>query len=350
MRPPVRPAPPIQVDPDVARAALAGRRIGPHLALGPGLQRAVDRARVVGATAIQVFADNPTAWRRREEPRGGLDAFRAALSAADIGPLAIHAPYLINLATPDDALRARSIEVIVHELVMGRHFGARYLNVHVGSHRRTDVEAGLARVGESLARALDAVSGESDLPLLVLENSAGQGDSVGVTVAELAEILRAAAAAGCDPARVGLCLDTAHLFGAGYAIDDPGAIDALLAELDASAGPDRLAMLHLNDARHARGSRLDRHEHLAAGGIGRAGMRHLLTHPRLAGVPAYLETPDMDEGWDAVNMDRVRRLIADDPIDLAGELIDLPGELIELAHDPIDQAQQPRPVAGPSAT
>lgn len=169
-------------------------------------------------------------------------------------------------------------------------------------------------------------------------------------MAELAEILRAAAAAGCDPARVGLCLDTAHLFGAGYAIDDPGAIDALLAELDASAGPDRLAMLHLNDARHARGSRLDRHEHLAAGGIGRAGMRHLLTHPRLAGVPAYLETPDMDEGWDAVNMDRVRRLIADDPIDLAGELIDLPGELIELAHDPIDQAQQPRPVAGPSAT
>jgi deoxyribonuclease IV len=319
------PAPLVEVDPDAARAALGGRRIGPHLALGAGLQRAAARARAIGASAIQVFGDNPTAWRRRDAPRHGLDAFRTALAAADIGPLAVHAPYLVNLATPDDALRARSVEVIVSELLMARHFGAAFLNVHIGSHRGSSVAEGIARVGESLRRVLDAVVGEPDLPLLVLENAAGQGDSVGVTVDELADILAAAEAAGCDPSRLGICLDTAHLWGGGYGLDDPGAIDQLLGELDIAIGPTRLAMLHLNDARPARGSRQDRHEHLGTGRIGCAGMRHLLTHPRLAHVPAYLETPDMESGWDAVNMDRVRRLIAGEPLEGEGLGREVPG-------------------------
>jgi deoxyribonuclease-4 len=150
---------------------------------------------------------------------------------------------------------------------------------------------------------------------LVLEDSAGQGDSIGVTVDELGAIVTAAQAAGADLERLGVCLDTAHLWGAGYALDDPAAIDRLLVELDASLGPQRLVMLHLNDARPPCGSRQDRHAHLGAGRIGLDGLRHLLQHPRLAHVPAYLETPDMGAGWDAVNMDRVRRLMSDDPID-----------------------------------
>jgi deoxyribonuclease-4 len=308
-------APLIDIEPDAARAALGGRRIGPHMALGPGLQRALDRARTIGASTIQVFTDNPSAWRRRSEPRDGVEAFRAGLESADIGPLAVHAPYLVNLATPDDELRARSVEVIVSELLMARRFGAAYLNVHIGSHRRSSIDAGVARVGECLGRALEAVANEPDLPIIVLENSAGQGDSIGVTAGELGAIAAAADAAGCDPARVAICLDTAHLWGAGHALDDPAAVDRLLVELDATIGLDRLAMIHLNDARPARGSRMDRHEHLGDGGIGWAGMRYLLRDPRLASLPTYLETPDMDEGWDAVNMHRVRQLIADAPVD-----------------------------------
>jgi deoxyribonuclease IV len=302
-------APPVPIDPEEARAALGGRAIGPHLALAAGLPRALERVRAIGAGAIQVFADDPTAWRRKPEPPPGIDAFRQALLDLGVGPVAIHASYLVNLATPDAEVQARSIEVMIAELRMGEQYGARFVNVHIGSHRGTGLEAGLDRAGETIARILDAVPPGADVPLLVLEDSAGQGDSVGVTMAEIGAILAAAARSGADPGRVAVCLDTAHLWSAGYALDDPAGVDALVAEVSGQVGLDRLAMLHLNDSRVKRGSRVDRHEHLGAGGVGSVGLRALLTHPGLSHVPAYLETPGMDTGWDAVNMDRVRRLL-----------------------------------------
>ena len=308
------PAPLVAIDPEEARAALGGRAIGPHVALAHGLNRALERIRVVGAGAIQVFADNPTAWRRKAEPPPGIDAFRAALADARVGPLAIHAPYLVNLASPDPVVQERSVEVMTTELLMGARYGARYVNVHIGSHKGTGLEPGLERAGELVARILDAVPPGPDVPMLVLEDSAGQGDSVGVTMTELGTILRSAARHGADPARAGICLDTAHVWGAGYGVDTEDGVEALVAELAAEVGTDRLAMLHLNDSRAARGSRADRHEHLGGGSIGAAGMAALLTHPALAAVPAYLETPGMDTGWDAVNMDRVRRLLVGRPL------------------------------------
>ncbi|MFN8622020.1 MAG: deoxyribonuclease IV [Chloroflexota bacterium] len=303
-------APPVDIDPEEARAGLGGRPIGPHVALGAGLPRAMERIRLVGASAVQVFADNPTAWRRKPEPPPDIDAFRRGLDDAGVGPLAIHAPYLVNLASPDPVVLERSMEVMHAELTMGARYGARFVNVHIGSHKGEGLARGLDRAGETVARILDAVPPGPDVPLLVLEDSAGQGDSVGVTMAELGTILRAAAAHGADPSRVGVCLDTAHLWGAGYAIDSAAGVDALVAELAAEVGLERLAMVHLNDSRAGRGSRADRHEHVGGGSIGAAGMAALLSHPALARVPAYLETPGMDTGWDAVNMDRVRRLLA----------------------------------------
>ena len=294
-------APPVRIDPEEARAALGGRAIGPHVALAHGLPRAMERVRIVGARAVQVFADNPAAWRRKAEPPPGIDVFRQALADTGVGPLAIHAPYLVNLASPDPELIARSMDVMVAELHMGERYGARCVNVHIGSHRCAVLDAGLDRAGETVARILDAVPPGPEVPMLVLEDSAGQGDSVGVTMAELGAILRSAARHGADPARVGVCLDTAI-------------------EFEREVGLERLAMLHLNDSRAARGSRADRHEHIGGGTIGPVGMAALLAHPALARVPAYLETPGMDTGWDAVNMDRVRRL-------LHGELLpDLPPE------------------------
>ncbi|MDQ3491742.1 MAG: deoxyribonuclease IV [Chloroflexota bacterium] len=291
-------------------AALGGRRIGPHLSLSGGLLKAAERAREIGATTVQVFADNPTSWRRRLEPPVGIDRFRTRLAELDIGPLAIHASYLVNLCGSDEEFRRRSIETLIAEMRMAVHYGARFVNVHIGSHKGLGRDEGIARLAAGLVEVERAIGRSADLPLLVLENSAGMGDGVGSRLEDLVDILEAAAAAGLEPERIGYCLDTAHLWGAGYELDDPDGLDRLLMRFDAQLGPGYLTMLHLNDSRATRGSQRDRHEHIGAGLIGEQGMAGLLTHPRLAGVPTFLETPGMDLGYDRVNMDRVRRLIA----------------------------------------
>ena len=295
-------------------AALGGRRVGAHLPLGDGLLKAADRAREIGATTLQVFADNPTAWRRRSEPPKSLDAFRARLAEHGIAPLAVHGAYLINLAGPEEDFWTRSIGVLAAELRMGAMFGAAGVNVHIGSHRGSGFEAGRRRLAEGLRRVFAAVPAEPGAPIVTLENSAGGGDGMGATLPELEAILEAAAASGADTARIGFCLDTAHLWGAGHEISRPEVLDALLDDFDRRLGPERLTMIHLNDSKAALGSHLDRHQHVGAGGIGEAGMGHLLRHPRLAAVPFVLETPGMDEGYDALNMDRVRRLVAGRPL------------------------------------
>lgn len=301
-----------------------GRRLGAHLPLGQGMVRAAERAHEIGATALQVFGDNPTAWRRRPDPPKEAEAFRARVAELGIGPVAIHAAYLVNLAGSDDELYERSVEVLTHELRMAPAFGARFVNVHIGSHRGSGPAAGVARVADGVARALGEAGDGVDAAVLVLENSAGGGSGLGATVDGIGDVLDAIDARGVPGERVALCLDTAHLWGAGYAIGDRAGVDALLDVVDARIGLGRLALVHLNDSRAGRGSRSDRHEHLGAGRIGRQGLAHLLTHPRLAHVAYVLETPGMDEGYDAVNMARARALAEGRPLE------PLPPEALEL--------------------
>ncbi|CAN5449139.1 deoxyribonuclease IV [soil metagenome] len=283
------------------------RRVGPHLPLGAGLLKAAERAREVGAGAVQIFSDNPTAWRRKPEPPADVAAFRERLRELDIGPLAVHGPYLINLCGPDQELWDRSVATVVAELHMGAAYGASFVNIHIGSHKQSGFEAGLDRLARGLAAALEQVPPAPGVPLLVLENSAG-GAGMGGTMEELAGILELAQGAGVPLDRLGFCLDTAHLWAAGHEISRPEVLDRLLDRFDALIGPERLAMMHLNDAGTALASTVDRHEHIGAGAIGPIGMAHVLRHPRLRSVPAYLETPGMDMGYDGINMERVRRL------------------------------------------
>jgi deoxyribonuclease-4 len=290
-----------------------GRRVGPHLPVGMGLLRLADRAAEIGATALQIFSDNPTAWRRRQAPPPELPAFRERLARLDIGPLAIHAAYLVNLAGPDEALFEKSVGIMRHELVQAPAYGARFVNVHAGSHRGSGRETGVARLADGLVRAAAGAPDGSDAPLLVVENSSGGGDAIGVTIEDLAAIADAAAARGLDR-RLAFCLDTAHLWGAGYDISTTEEVDRLLAEFDRLIGLRRLAMIHFNDTHSGLGSRHDRHAHLGEGHIGSAGMAHLLRHPALAGVAFYLETPHMEHGYDAVNMARVYDLAAGRPL------------------------------------
>ena len=262
---------------------------------------------------MQVFVDNPTAWKRRSAPPKGLEAFRERLVELDVRPVAVHASYLVNLAGPDPAFRASSIEVLASDMAAATGYGARIVNVHTGSHRDTSVEAGIERIASAVAEVLrrspgnDAGDGE---PVLTLENAAGGGFSVGASIGELARIAERAAARGVAERRLGFCVDVAHAWGAGVAMDDPDEIDRWLDAFDRELGLDRLVMVHLNDSRSERGSRTDRHEHVGAGQIGARGLAHLLARPSLRGVPFVLETPGMDEGYDGINLDRCRMLLA----------------------------------------
>jgi deoxyribonuclease-4 len=258
-----------------------------------------------------VFVDNPTAWKRRTAPPRGLDAFRERLAELDVRPVAVHASYLVNLAGPDPAFRASSIEVLASDMAAAAGYGARIVNVHTGSHRDTSVEAGVERIASAV---LEVLRRSDDGPVLTLENSAGGGSSVGATIEELVRIAERAAALGVAERRLGFCLDVAHAWGAGVAMDDPDAIDAWLAAFDRDLGSDRLVMIHFNDSRSERGSRTDRHEHVGAGLIGARGLAHLLRHPRLREIPFVLETPGMDEGYDQINLERCRMLVAGEPL------------------------------------
>jgi deoxyribonuclease-4 len=289
-----------------------GRRAGAHLPVGSGLLHLAQRTWEIGASCVQIFSDNPTAWQRRQSPPPDAEAFRQRLAELDVAPVAIHASYLINLAGPNDDLWALSIGLLRHELEHSDEYGARFVNLHIGSHRGTGVGAGIARLTEGLRRATDGLD-QGGGPLIVLENSSGGGASIGAGIEEMAAVLDGAAARGLDRL-VGFCLDVAHLWGAGYDVADPDTVDATLAEFDRLIGLSRLAMIHINDSHSLLGSRHDRHAHIGEGMIGRRGLTRFLTHPGLAHAAFYLETPETDRGYDAVNVARLEDLVAGRPL------------------------------------
>ena len=273
-----------------------------HLGVGLGLLKAARRARQIGATALQIFSDNPTAWRRRPEPPPEAATFVEYAARIGISPIAIHASYLINLAASSEPFASQSRAGLIHELQRAPAYGARYVNTHIGSHRGAGHATGIARIAANVDAILDETPPEA---ILVLENSAGGGDTMGASVEELAEI---SAAVTRSHERLAFCLDTAHLWGAGYDIADPEAAAAVVDRFIELLGVERLALVHLNDSRSERGSRTDRHEHLGAGRIGPEGLGALLRDPRLGATTFIMETPGEDVGYDAVNMRRALML------------------------------------------
>jgi deoxyribonuclease-4 len=298
---------------------LGARQIGPHLPLAAGLLKAADRAHAIGATAVQIWTDNPTAWRRRTDQPKALAEFRDRLRAGGVKSISVHAPYLINLCGADEVFWQRSVETVVNELRVARRYGADFVVMHIGSHRGMGREQGISRLVAGLGVVLERLASDDDSdaptsvrPRLLLENSSGTGDGIGAPLEDLADIFDAAATAGLATERLGICLDTAHLWGAGYDLSGQAGVDEVVTRIDDLVGREHVRAIHLNDSRTVLGSHLDRHEHIAAGELGADGMRELLTHPWLATLPTFLETPGMDTGYDAVNLDRVRMLIDGD--------------------------------------
>ena len=274
-------------------------RVGMHLGVAAGLMPAARRARQIGCTALQIFSDNPTAWRRRPEPPINAPDFVSYLSREAIGPIAIHASYLINLAGRAEPFASQSREGLIYEMQRAPAYGATLVITHIGSHRGEGDAAGIGRIAETIATVLAEAAGPTRL---VLENSSGGGDSLGSTIEQLAEILDQAA----GHERLAFCLDTAHLWGAGYDISTPHGAAGVVDRFAELIGLDRLALIHLNDSKSMLGSRSDRHEHLGAGRIGPVGLATLLREPRLkaAGTAFVMETPGVEEGYDAVNLRR----------------------------------------------
>ena len=273
-----------------------------HLGVRFGLLRAARRSRQIGGRALQIFTDNPTAWRRRPEPPLETPEFVDYGTREGLRAIAIHASYLINLAGSTEPFASRSREGLIVEVQRAPSYGATVVNTHIGSHRGVGTATGLERIVENVRAVL--ASSPRDVRL-ALENSSGGGDMIGSSIEQLAQILQDV---GAEHDRLAFCLDTAHLWGAGYDISNAEGVTAVVDRFEELIGLDRLALVHLNDSRSELGSRMDRHEHLGAGRIGPVGLGALLRDPRLRETTFIMETPGADEGWDAVNMRRARML------------------------------------------
>jgi deoxyribonuclease-4 len=275
--------------------------LGAHVSTQGGVAAAPARGAAIGATAMQLFTKTPNQWREPTLTAAHVGAYRAALARSGVRVVASHDSYLINLASPHEALRARSAQCFVGELTRCRALGIPWVVSHPGNFR-DERAAGLARNAREYAACLAAVPGDVGV---LIEGTAGAGTALGSTFGELRALRDALPAAA--RARVGFCLDTAHLHAAGY--DVAGDIDGVWDRFDREVGLSLLRCLHLNDSKAAAGSHLDRHEWIAEGQIGADAFRRIMRDPRLAAVMKIVETP---KGDDPVRHDRrmLRRLRA----------------------------------------
>lgn len=270
------------------------------------MHHAIEEALRLRFQTVQVFVKNQRQWRATPFKTDDLDAWFRLRGTPGFGPPVAHATYLINLASPDPVLYARSRAAFAEELQRCQTLAIPWLVVHPGAALGAPLEAALGRVSAALNRIFDESPTLTTMPLL--ETTAGQGSTLGRTFEELGTIVRGVR----EPARVGVCIDTCHVFAAGYDLRDAGAFAAMLALADREVGLARIRCWHLNDSRGELGSRVDRHEHIGRGCIGAAGFRNVLADRRFAGVPMILETPKERDGrgreWDLVNVARLRAL------------------------------------------
>ncbi len=275
-------------------------KIGLHVRLGEGPTAAVQYAQSLGCSAIQVFIGNPRSYKITPIDEAMLADFAALRKTAKIDQCVIHTSYLINLASDDPRIRHGSANLLTHDLRAAAVGKMRYVNTHIGSYGERDRQEGFATVCRALERALETIETDVDL---VLENSAGAGNLAGGTLDELGAFLRA-----LDHPQLGICIDTAHAWASGYALDTPEHVDEFLCEADAKIGLARIKMLHINDTQIPLGGARDRHWHIGRGNIGLAGFRALLTRPELARKTAILETPG-ERDDDAANMEAIRAIL-----------------------------------------
>ncbi len=282
-----------------------GVNLGAHVSIAGGLHKAVERAAALDATALQIFTRNQVRWKAKPLSEMECRRFRQARAESRIQGAIAHASYLINLASPDAALRRRSVQSLRVDYERSEALGLDALVFHPGSHMGSGEDAGLDRISDGVAGIMALTQGFRCR--LLFETTAGQGDQLGHRFEEIARLLN-----GSDsPERLGFCLDTCHVFAAGYDLGDRPSFHALMRQIEASIGLRHLAAIHINDSRAPLGSRIDRHAHIGHGRIGLDGFRALMRDRRFRRIPKILETPKgtyRRRSWDRINLETLRGL------------------------------------------
>lgn len=276
-------------------------RFGFHISISGGFAKIAERALASQCQTMQFFSRNPRGWLYQELDPAQVHAYREALAATNIAPVFIHMPYLPNLASSDTHLFKRSASALGEELKRADALQASAVIIHLGHRGTRPEEEACERVSSAINRAF-AMARNSRAVLL--ENSAGQGTEIGYCFDQLRRILRGVKQAE----RIGVCLDTAHAFAAGYNIATERGLEEMLDAFEKSLGLHKLRLLHLNDSKTPLGSRIDRHWHIGQGCIGRAGFRRMVNHPALQSLPGIMETPRKTDRDDAKNMRALRSL------------------------------------------
>jgi deoxyribonuclease-4 len=272
-------------------------KVGAHVSIAGGVDNAVERQLDVGGNCGQIFTTSPQVWQHPDIEDEEAERFREGTLEKLEGPWVIHSSYLVNLCTPKDDLREKSIASMQAEVDAADTLGIEYVNVHLGAHTGAGVEQGL----DNAASALDELDIPDSVTVLV-ESDAGSGTKLGGDFEHLADVIDRT---GQD---IDVCVDTAHAFAAGYDLSTPEGVDDTVAEFDNVVGLEHLQCIHLNDSKHECGTNKDEHAHIGEGLIGEAGMERLINHEDLADVPLVLETPSEDGKGFEWNVERAKEL------------------------------------------
>lgn len=279
--------------------AATRRRLGVHTSIAGGVHLSVERAKELGCTTMQIFSHNPRQWHAGALSEESVRQFRKLRKAYDIRPVYVHTSYLINLAAVSSDVLDKSMALLAQEMDLADALGAEYVVLHTGSASQDEPDNARKRAIASLKEVARRGSWRSRL---LLENTAGERGDISSSMEELAEIVNGAGSGLIG----GICIDTCHAFAAGYDLTRADGVAALAEEVSRHPGHGALQLIHLNDSKRGLNARVDRHEHIGDGAIGREGLRTFVNHPAFAGVPLILETPRKDEEDDRRNLGIVK--------------------------------------------
>ncbi|MFH1102581.1 MAG: deoxyribonuclease IV [Pseudomonadota bacterium] len=279
--------------------------LGAHLSISEGLGEALYKAKIYGCTALQMFTKNAATWKEKELTQAVINGFEKAKAETGLTRIASHAAYLINVASTEKKKRRMSINALKQEMIRSSMLQIPYVILHPGSHMGAGEREGIRKITEGINEILGTISGL--IPRLLLETTAGQGSGLGHAFEQLAEIM----AGVKNKERIGVCLDTCHIFAAGYDIRTRDAYERTVETFSTTIGLGRLHVIHLNDAKKGLGCRVDRHEHIGEGLIGLDAFEFIMNDPRFSMVPKIIETPKITGAidYDQINLDRLRNLV-----------------------------------------
>ena len=279
-------------------------RFGFHISIAGGFSKVVERANVRGCETIQFFSRNPRGWKYSPLNKKEVEQFRSSIRSSTLSPVFLHMPYLPNVASFKSKFYKRSIRSIATDLHRAELLGAQYLIIHIGHRMESSEDEAIEAVSQAVDQAFERAP---NAVMLLMENTAGQGTEIGHYFDQIKKIIEGVH----EHERMGVCLDTAHTFEAGYDLSSKDGIDRTLEKFDETIGLKRLHLLHLNDSKTPLGSRKDRHWHIGEGYIGLEGFRNLVNHPLLNHLPGIMETPRKDTEEDLKNMKVIRSLVKD---------------------------------------